>query len=240
MVAGLEKVMLSTIENPTMPLIDGKDLSSIQEVSDLVEKTDVGTIELPDIAFIECTSRAAFVEQNVTYRVDVRSTIIELETALKEGVTGEARLLPENGGKWIKEKGDSEWEPDDDLVPKKHNEEGKSWREIKDKYDFDGIPFNEGEPDFTEVSEATVIIDDFSANRNANFTQADEACAKQWNEQNREAKTWTAADVREYRKENGLSWHERSDQKNMDLVPSVIHGNIPHSGGISAAKKEAA
>lgn len=151
-----------------------------------------------------------------------------------------SRYLPETGGEWSGDRGNSDWIPDNDTVPKSHNPDGKTWEEIKDEYELDAIPFEEGEPDFTEVSQATVEIDDFSVDRNANFTQADQACAEQWNEQNKDGKTWTAADVREYRKENKLSWHERSDQKTMDLVPSVVHGNVPHSGGISAAKKEAA
>ncbi|MGP1485379.1 MAG: HNH endonuclease [Campylobacter sp.] len=43
---------------------------------------------------------------------------------------------------------------------------------------------------------------------------------------------------RKYRKENKLSWRERSDQKTMDLVSQGIHGNIPHSSGISEAKNQ--
>lgn len=151
--------------------------------------------------------------------------------------SAEGRYLPETGGKWSGERGNSDWMPDGDIIPKKHNPEGMTWQQIMDKLGFGAIPFEEGEPDFESVSEATVEIDDFTPDRNANFTQADEACAKQWTEKDENGKVWTPADVKAYRKENSLSWHERSDQKTMDLVPSIVHGNIPHSGGISEAKK---
>jgi hypothetical protein len=144
--------------------------------------------------------------------------------------------LPISGGEWSGEPGNSDWTPDDTLVPKKPEGNELSWREIKDKYDIESIPFIDGEPDFSAVSEATVEIDDFTTDRNNNFTQADEACAEKWSAEQRDGKSWTAADVKEYRKENQLSWHERSDQKTMDLVPQEVHGNVPHSGGISAAK----
>ncbi|OJA06603.1 HNH endonuclease [Halomonas sp. QHL1] len=149
----------------------------------------------------------------------------------------EGRYLPESGGEWSGDRGDSDWVSDDGISPKKHNPEGMTWQQIKEELSFESIPFEKGEPNFEAVSEATVEIDDFTADRNANFTQADENCAKQWTEKEENGKAWSPSDVRAYRKENGLSWHERSDQKTMDLVPSLVHGNIPHSGGISEAKK---
>lgn len=145
--------------------------------------------------------------------------------------------IPISGGEWSGQLGNSEWVPGDEIVPKQPLGNEMAWREIKDQYGIEGIPFNDGEPDFSAVSEASVEIDDFTTDRNANFSQADEACAQAWSEEGKDGKTWTAADVRDYRKENQLSWHERSDQKTMDLVPQVIHGNVPHSGGISAAKR---
>ncbi|MDE6978879.1 MAG: HNH endonuclease, partial [Helicobacter sp.] len=65
-----------------------------------------------------------------------------------------------------------------------------------------------------------------------------EKLAEQWTIENKEGKEWSAQDVREYRKENNLTWHERSDMKTLDLVPQEIHGNVPHSGGISACKNK--
>ncbi|MGP1579936.1 MAG: HNH endonuclease [Wolinella sp.] len=146
-------------------------------------------------------------------------------------------ILPDKNGMWEGEKGDGTWKPDPDSIPKKPSDNERTWREILEPYGTEGIEFKDGEPDFTPVSEASVEIEDFGLERDDNFTQADEALAKKWSEEQKDGKDWTAKDVEQYRKEHKLSWHERSDQKTMDLVPQVIHGNIPHSGGISAAKK---
>lgn len=147
-------------------------------------------------------------------------------------------FLPSSKGSWEGEKGDSIWKPDPDCVPLKSNPEGKTWEEIEDKYGIDGVKFKDGEPDFSEVAKATVEIDDFTGNRFENFAQADSRLAEKWNAEGRDGRTdWTARDVAAYRKENSLTWHERSDMKTMDLVPSEVHNNIPHAGGISAWKQ---
>lgn len=86
----------------------------------------------------------------------------------------------------------------------------------------------EGEPDFSKISKSTVKIGDFSINRDINFTQADEELAKQ--------KGVSPEGVKDWRKENAYTWHERSDCQTMDLVPTEVHGNIPHFGGISVMK----
>ena len=43
-------------------------------------------------------------------------------------------------------------------------------------------------------------------------------------------------EVAQWRKENHYTWHECNDCKTMQKVPSEVHGNIPHSGGISVYK----
>lgn len=147
-------------------------------------------------------------------------------------------FLPSSNGSWEGEKGDSTWKPDPDRIPPKSNPEGKSWGELEDKYGMDGVKFKDGEPDFSEIAEATVEIDDFTGNRVENFAQADSKLAEKWNVEGRDGRTdWTARDVAAYRKENNLTWHERRDMKTMDLVPSEVHNNIPHAGGISAWKQ---
>ncbi len=147
-------------------------------------------------------------------------------------------FLPSSNGSWEGEKGDSTWKPDPDHVPPKSNPEGETWEKIEGKYGMDGVKFKDGEPDFSEIAEATVEIDDFTENRVENFAQADSKLAEKWNAEGRDGRTdWTARDVAAYRKENNLTWHERSDMKTMDLVPSEVHNNIPHAGGISARKQ---
>ena len=102
-----------------------------------------------------------------------------------------------------------------------------------DEYEIDGIPFNDGEPDFSEVSKGTVEIDEFSDARygaGGNFDQADEKLAQQ--------RGCTKEEVRQWRAENNYTWHERSDCKTMDKVPREVHGNVAHSGGISKMRNQ--
>jgi hypothetical protein len=141
--------------------------------------------------------------------------------------------IEDRGGRWSGERGNSKWLPDKNEVPKNPltNPNGKTWGEILSKYGVDGIVFKDGEPDFSPVSKGTVKIDNFTENRygkGGNFDQACEKLAKQ--------RGCTKEEVKEWMKENKYTWHERSDCKTMDKVPTEIHGNISHSGGISEMK----
>lgn len=136
-----------------------------------------------------------------------------------------------SGGSWDGERGNSDWYPDEDYTPGDRNgtnPDNKTWGEILDQYDIDSIPFNDGEPDFSEVSKATVKIEDFTSDRDANFDQADEKLAEQWKCEPEDISAW--------RKENKYTWHECRDCETMQLVPTEVHGNIPHSGGVAVAK----
>ena len=141
--------------------------------------------------------------------------------------------IPKSGGEWSGEPGDSEWSPDSDSVPGDRNgtnPDDKTWKQIKEEYDFEGIPFEDGKPDFSDVSKGDVEIDDFSDNRRKNFVQADEKLAEQ--------KGCTPSEVRQWRTENKYTWHEEMDCKTMKKVPTEVHGNIPHDGGISEMKNQ--
>lgn len=138
-----------------------------------------------------------------------------------------------NGEHWEGERGNSKWFPNRDEIPKNPltNPDGLTWGQILDKYGIDGIEFKNGEPDFSPVAKGTVEIDHFTDNRygkGGNFDQACERLAEQRGCTKEEVKVWM--------KENKYTWHERSDCKTMDKVPTEIHGNIRHSGGISEAK----
>lgn len=140
-----------------------------------------------------------------------------------------------HGGHWEGERGNSRWYPDKDVEPgDRHgtNPEHKTWREILDEYGIDSIPFKDGEPDFSEVAKDTVEIEDFSTDRDSNFDQADEKIAEKWG--------CTPEEVAKWRKDNNYTWHECKDCKTMQLVPTEIHGNISHSGGISEMKNSEA
>ena len=138
-----------------------------------------------------------------------------------------------NGGHWEGERGNSKWFPNRDEIPKNPltNPDGLTWGQILDKYGIDGIEFKNGEPDFSPVAKGTVEIDHFTDNRYGKGGNFDQAC-----ERLAEQRGCTKEEVKAWMKENKYTWHERSDCKTMDKVPTEIHGNIRHSDGISEAK----
>lgn len=155
------------------------------------------------------------------------------------------RYVPQNGenGYFEGKRGDSK------FVPLDTTERGKACKEKLAEYGTDGIRYNNGEPDFSEVSHTTVTIDNMTENRNnyqedgewkaGNFSQADAKAAEQWNAQEKDGRTdWTEKDVYNFRKDPGqkFTWHERCDTKTMDLVPSGIHQFFKHSGGVYECK----
>lgn len=134
-------------------------------------------------------------------------------------------------GSWTGERGNSK------FIPSHNTEDGRLACEKLKDYNEVGVVYRDAEPDFSPVSEATVEIESMTANRPDNFFQADTKCAEQWNAIKRENRTdWTALDVRNYRRENNLSWHECCDRKTMNLVPQEIHGLCKHSGGVAECK----
>ena len=135
-----------------------------------------------------------------------------------------------NGGNWDGERGNSNWILNKEYVPQKYNPDGMTFGEILDKFNIENpkILFKEGYPDFSGISKGEVQIDEFTSSRADNFTQADEKLSKQWEISPEDVATW--------RKENRYTWHECEDCKTMQLVPSEIHGNVNHFGGVSIAK----
>lgn len=145
-------------------------------------------------------------------------------------------------GQWEGERGESKFKATD------YTEAGRSANEALKEFGLDGIEYKNAEPDFSECTEATVKIDnmtewresckDASGNRiKGNFEQADEKCADKWNTEKKDGRTdWSVGEVKDYRKDNSLSWHERCDKNTMDLVPQNIHNYFTHSGGVSECR----
>ena len=145
-------------------------------------------------------------------------------------------------GTWEGERGESK------FIPNEENEAGSAAKEKLNEYGMDGVEYKDGEPDFSKCSEAEVKIDNMTENREnyvdengenqqGNFAQADAKCAEQWNSSKRDGKDdWTAADVRNWRREHQYSWHECCDTSTMQLVPREIHSYFKHSGGVAECK----
>lgn len=145
-------------------------------------------------------------------------------------------------GQWEGERGESKYIPSDET------EEGKAAQDKLAEKNMNGVEYKYAEPDFSKCAEATVDIDNMTENREdyydvdgnqkqGNFSQADTKCAELWNTVGKDGKSdWTASEVRDWRRENGYSWHERCDTKTMDLVSRDIHGYFGHYGGCSECK----
>ena len=106
------------------------------------------------------------------------------------------------------------------------------------QYGQESIEYIDGNPDFKNVSESTVEIENMTSKRPKNFSQADELCAQKWNAESRGGKTnWSARDVKNWRQQNKYTWHERVDRTTMDLVQRDIHEACKHYGGVAECKR---
>ena len=70
-----------------------------------------------------------------------------------------------------------------------------------------------------------------------NFEQADALTAEQWTADGRDGKEWTAEDVAQYRRDNGLTWHECNDMETMQMIPEAINADFGHLGGVGEVKE---
>ena len=179
-----------------------------------------------------------------TYVDELFSENSEQQDTFHTSYEDRMKYTPNDGerGKWEGKPGESK------FIPSQETESGQLSKEKLSERGIDGIEYKNGEPDFSPVSEATVKIDKMTENRHdyfdangdkqqGNFTQADFKCADMWNEIGRDNRNdWTPQEVRDWRKENNYSWHERCDTKTMDMVSQDIHGFFNHSGGVFECK----
>ena len=158
--------------------------------------------------------------------VDKNDIIIKAEKKVKT-------RLPRSHGEWKNTMGNSKWIPENGYIPQNFNPENKTWQQILKEYKIDGIDYVNGYPDFSKISKGDVTITGFSNQRygkGGNFDKADEALALL---RTKKGKPCTADDVTLWREKNKYTWHEEVDCKTMKKVPSVIHGNMSHNGGIA-------
>ena len=149
-------------------------------------------------------------------------------------------------GSWIGrtgkagKRGESNWCPNEGDTPVKYNPDGKTWETILTEYGIKCIKYISGEPNFRKTEKDEIIIADFSSDRSRNFDKADVNITSKWNAEAKGAREngWTPEDVEKWRTENQYTWHECRDCATMQLVPSEVHNNFPHRGGISIAKEK--
>lgn len=164
--------------------------------------------------------------QEVQMSVDNKNS---LDTPFRENLNSAAfkdyKNCPLEGsnGHWEGERGDSKWCPAPESTPLKNNPENKTWGDIMKEFDINGIDFNEGEPDFSEVSKGEITLDGPESDRGIVFNEADTKLAQEKN-----CEPW---EVAKWRKDNGYTWHEKQDCITVQKVPSIVHGNVTHLGG---------
>jgi len=162
--------------------------------------------------------------------VDVTS---ELKSVVDQNV--QPLAIPNSHGEWSGgERGSSEWVMEDEFVPNLNNPEGLSIGEIKERYGFDAIQYNGKDPDFSPFLDekiGEVELDEFSDERTGKGGTYDLAIQKAV-----EKTGLSANEIKEYVKENNLTWHECADRKTVQLIPTIINSTFKHSGGISMEK----
>jgi hypothetical protein len=139
---------------------------------------------------------------------------------------------PKNGWADGAERGNGPWDP---------KQSGLNQDRIDDIESVTGgkpIQFKEGYPDYTEyrykakgpdgkpVDGAVEIKLDPTGNRDKDFAAANQAMAEKLG-------------VDKFKEPDGYTWHHKEDGTTMELVPSDLHNNVPHSGGVSLAKDPA-
>ena len=124
-----------------------------------------------------------------------------------------------NRGKWTGKRGESDFVLDEPIV-------------LKDGTEVTKITYRNGIPDFSEYQLAQVKIPNMTNNRTNNFNQADEILAEIWTRTRVDNKTWSAADIKQYRKDNNLVWHEMNNMESMQLVPFEVNDTFGHLGGV--------
>ncbi len=167
--------------------------------------------------------------------------------APESGLIVHKPALPCSNGKWADplRPGDSDWLPEPSVIPAKCNPNNLTYGEILPN---GRITFRGGYPVFKPLAEKD--IPHFTEQRAKNFAQADSglAASVQSGEKVSDVihdhlrkKGISPSDVTQetielMRKDMGLTWHEMENMKTLQLVPSVLHANIHHSGGVSAYK----
>ena len=162
-------------------LKDSDGLSKGKQFSDSDRPFDSIGVEQPQLKSVSETT-----ENNTNDSSDNKENS-EYQSTYDERIKQTPRKDSDRG-EWEDERGESKFVPNDPEI-----------KELLKKYGLDGIEYKDGIPDFSDVSESTVEIDNMTENRAENFKQCDEKCAEQWNKEARDGRTdWTARDVAQW------------------------------------------
>lgn len=144
----------------------------------------------------------------------------------------------------------------DDFVPRQHNPDKLTFGEIRQELSrdygitFDGIRYENGYADFSPVAvarldiheivagrqaaDAAVSLDTVFADREVNFRLADQLTAEKQISIPGLAPGYTAGELAQWRQKKQFSWEE-SYTNGYLLVPSIVHGNLSHTGLVAVS-----
>ena len=171
----------------------------------------------------------------------------EIRSMVEKSVTDS--IIPVNKGRWEdeKKKGNSAFILDDNSEityrNKSENEQtvisGKDLKEMmQERYGTDRVNYTGNEPDFSLFEDSKlghVELSDFSISRDGQegtFSQAEKIISQKEN--------MTVGEVKQYMRDNNLTWHECGDCKTVRAIPTVINSAFKHTGGISIEKSKVA
>lgn len=130
-------------------------------------------------------------------------------------------------GDWSGEVGNSEFRP-----------ENQEARDVLERNGVNGIEYKNGFADFSPVAVESVEIDKMTDCRPTNFNQAYSKLAEKFNQEQKNGKTnWNRQDVEKWKKDNNLSCHEKEDRKTVEFVPTPVHNECKHYGGVAECKR---
>lgn len=169
---------------------------------------------------------------------------IEIDPSKADPKDPSRRLPTDNNGTIIgdRDSGTFEYVPDDAETQK-----------IMSKYGEKTVKYNNDEPDFSPYTkhdsqwgkvDCEVEIGHMVGSREGtadnlgNYDQADIALSKKISSET--GANVTPEQIKTFREDSNLTWHETSDGKTMQLVPTEINANCAHKGGVSAKKYEQA
>lgn len=140
------------------------------------------------------------------------------------------RTPQEDKGIWLGDRGNSRFVPNDPEA-----------QAVMKEYGQESVAIQNSHPDFKPFTmhdtpwgnqDCEVKIGHMTSQRtgaDGNYYQADEELARKI------GGGVTRDDIRHYREENKLTWHEVEDGKTMQLIPTVINGSVAHTGGTSVS-----
>ncbi len=169
---------------------------------------------------------------------------VEIEPSKADPKDPSRRLPTENNGTIIgdRDSGTFEYVPNDTGTQK-----------IMSQYGEKTVKYNNDEPDFSpyikhdsqwgkvdcEVEIGHMVGSrEGTADNLGNYDQADIALSEKISFET--GQNVTPKQIKAFREGSNLTWHETSDGKTMQLVPTEINANCAHKGGVSAKKYEQA